>query len=74
MNTTLISNLSLGTLLLVLFAALIFILFFTKKWGVQWFTWLLALPTGSMRGGFALIIVLAILLLIGGYFLGYIAH
>lgn len=70
---TLFSNLSMLTLLGVLIAAFIFIAFFTKSWDVNWWTWLLGKPTGSMRGGCLLIIFIMILLLISGYILGSIA-
>lgn len=73
MSNSLFSNLSMATLLCILIAALVFIAFYTRSWGVNWWTWLLGKPTGSMRGGCILIIFIMILLLIGGYILGYLA-
>ena len=66
-------NLSMVALSSVLMAAFFFISCFTRSWGVNWWTWLLAKPTGCMRGGFLLIILIMLLLLIGGYILGYLA-
>lgn len=60
MSNTLLSNLTMLTLLSVLFVALIFIAFFTRSWGVNWLTWLLGKPTGSMRGGCLLIIFIIV--------------
>lgn len=62
-----------ATLLCILLVAFVFIAFFTRSWGVNWWTWLLGKPTGSMRGGCLLIIIIMILLLISGYILGSIA-
>lgn len=73
MDNTLFSNLTMAALLCILIAAFVFIAFFTRSWGVNWWTWLLGKPTGSMRGGCLLIIFIMILLLIGGYILGSIA-
>ena len=73
MSYSLFSNLSMGTLLCILIAALVFIAFFTRSWGVNWWTWLLGKPIGSMRVGCLLIIFIMILLLIVGYILGSIA-
>ena len=66
-------NLTMVALLTILIAAFVFIACFTRSWGVNWWTWLLGKPTGSMRGGFLLIILIMLLLFIGGYILGYLA-
>lgn len=57
-------------ILLVLVCAFIFFKFFTSSWGVNWWTWLLCKPTGSMRGGCLFVIIVMAILLIGGYILG----
>ena len=68
---SLISNSTMGIIIIAL--AVLFIFIATRKWGVNWFTWILGLP-GSMKKGFLVIIFLFALFLIVGYFLGYIAH
>ena len=54
----------------ILIAGIVFILFGTRSWGVNWWTWLLAKPFGSIRSGFVLILVLMLFFLLIGYFLG----
>ncbi len=54
----------------ILIAGIVFILFGTRSWGVNWWTWLLAKPFGSIRSGFVFILVLMLFFLLTGYFLG----
>ena len=54
----------------ILIAGIVFILFGTRSWGVNWWTWLLAKPFGSIRSGFVFILVLMLFFLLIGYFLG----
>lgn len=54
----------------ILIGGIAFIILGTRSWGVNWWTWLLAKPFGSMRSGFVFILVLMLLLLLVGYFLG----
>lgn len=54
----------------VLIGGIIFTILGTKSWGVNWWTWLLAKPFGSMRSGVVFILVLMLFFLLIGYFLG----
>ena len=68
-----INSLSSTTLVFIaciLIAGIVFILFGTRSWGVNWWTWLLAKPFGSIRSGFVFILVLMLFFLLTGYFLG----
>ena len=71
MLLTSISNSSMGLIITAL--VILFIFIATRRWGVNWFTWILGLA-GSMKKGFLVIIFLFLLFLITGYCLGYIAH
>ena len=54
----------------ILIGGIAFIVLGTRSWGVNWWTWLLAKPFGSIRSGFVLILVLMLFFLLTGYFLG----
>ncbi len=54
----------------ILMVGIVFIVLGTRSWGVNWWTWLLAKPFGSIRSGFVFILVLMLFFLLTGYFLG----
>lgn len=54
----------------IIIGGIAFIVLGTRSWGVNWWTWLLAKPFGSIRSGVVFILVLMLFFLLIGYFLG----
>ncbi len=65
------SNIAMGVLILVLL--MLFVYISTRRWGVNWYTWILG-RAGSMKRGFLLIIVFFAIFLLVGYWLGSCNH